>query len=99
VGGGVPAPKKIKDVKPIYPPLAMSAGVQGIVILEATIDTDGSVVDARVLRSIPLLDNAAIDAVRQWQFTPTLLNGQPTPIIMSVTVNFQLSPPPPPPPQ
>jgi protein TonB len=47
-------------------------------------------VDTKILRSIPLLDQAAIDAVRQWRFVPTLLNGQPTPIIMSMTVSFQL---------
>jgi protein TonB len=94
VGGNIPAPKKIKDVKPGYPAIAQSARVQGIVIIEATIDVDGSVADTQILRSIPLLDQAAIDAVRQWRFVPTLLNGQPTPIIMSVTVNFQLGPPP-----
>jgi protein TonB len=90
VGGNVAAPRKIKDVKPVYPALAESARVQGIVILEATIGADGRVTDARVIRSIPLLDLAAIDAVRQWEFTPTLLNGVPIPIIMSVTVNFTL---------
>jgi protein TonB len=51
-----------------------------------------------VLRSIPLLDQAAVDAVRQWAYTPTLLNGAPVPVIMTVTVNFSVSPPPPPPP-
>ena len=64
--------------------------MQGIVILEAVISETGRVRDVRVLRSIPLLDNAAIDAVRQWQFTPTLLNGQPVPIVMTVTVSFEL---------
>jgi protein TonB len=98
VGGNIPPPKKIKDVKPVYPAIAQSARVQGIVIIEATISETGKVVDARVLRSIPLLDTAALEAVMQWEFTPTLLNGQPTPIIMSVTVNFVLDSPPPPPP-
>jgi hypothetical protein len=51
---------------------------------------DGKVADAKVLRSIPLLDSAALDAVRQWEFTPTLLNGVPVPVIMTVTVNFTL---------
>jgi protein TonB len=68
----------------------MAAGKDGIVILEAVIAENGTVRDVRVLRSIPLLDQAAVDAVRQWQFTPTLLNGQPVPIVMTVTVNFQL---------
>ena len=91
VGGNIQQPKKTKDVKPVYPTIAQSARVQGIVIIEATIGTNGRVAEARVLRSIPLLDQAALDAVRQWEFTPTLLNGQPTAIIMSVTVNFTLN--------
>ena len=83
-------PTKTKDVKPVYPPIAQSARVQGVVIIEATIGADGRVKDAKVLRSIPLLDQAALDAVKQWQFTPTLLNGVPVPVIMTVTVNFTL---------
>ena len=59
-------------------------------IVEATIGTDGAVTGARVLRSIPLLDTAALDAVRQWQFSPTLLNGVPVSVIMTVTVTFTL---------
>jgi protein TonB len=70
--------------------MAQAARVQGIVIIEATIGEDGRVVNARILRSVALLDQAAIDAVRQWQYTPTLLNGQPVPVIMTVTVNFSL---------
>ncbi len=88
VGGNVKAPPKIRDVKPVYPDEAKAAGVQGVVIIEATIDTSGFVSDAKVLRSIPLLDQAALDAVRQWEFTPTLLDGRPVPVIMTVTVNF-----------
>jgi protein TonB len=64
--------------------------VEGVVILEAIIGADGRVQEVRVLRSKPLLDQAAIDAVRQWLFTPTLLNGVPVPVIMTVTVNFAL---------
>jgi periplasmic protein TonB len=60
------------------------------VIIEATIGPSGKVTDAKVLRSIPLLDNAALEAVRQWEFTPTLLNGVPVPVIMTVTVQFTL---------
>ena len=90
VGGNIPQPTKTKDVKPAYPAIAQSARVQGIVIVETTISAAGKVVDARILRSIPLLDGAALEAVKQWEFTPTLLNGQPTAIIMSVTVNFTL---------
>src|SRR5436309_6304767 len=66
VGGNIPIPTKIRDVKPVYPADAQGSGVQGIVIIEATIDPAGKVFDARVVRSIPLLDKAAIDAVRQW---------------------------------
>ena len=90
VGGNIKTPTKTKDVKPVYPPIAQSARVQGVVIIEATIGPDGRVKDAKVLRSIPLLDQAALDAVKQWQFTPTLLNGVPVPVIMTVTVNFTL---------
>jgi protein TonB len=81
---------KTRDVSPVYPSIAQSARVQGVVIIEATIGPDGLVQNARVLRSIPLLDDAALSAVRQWEFTPTLLNGSPVPVIMTVTVNFQL---------
>jgi protein TonB len=91
VGGNIQAPKKTKDVRPVYPSIAQSARVQGVVIIEATIGPTGAVTDTRVLRSIPLLDQAAIDAVKQWQFTPTTLNGQPVPVIMTVTVQFTLS--------
>jgi TonB family protein len=90
VGGTIKTPTKIKDVRPVYPPEAMAAKVTGVVIVEAVIDTTGKVREARVLRSIALLDEAATDAVKQWEFTPTLLNGAPVPVIMTVTVNFTL---------
>ena len=90
VGGNIKPPKKTRDVRPQYPPIAQSARVQGIVIIEATIGPNGRVQEAKVLRSIPLLDQAALDAVRQWEFTPTLLNGVPVPVIMTVTVQFTL---------
>ena len=91
VGGAIKPPVRTKNVSPVYPPIAQSARVQGIVIIEATISTSGAVQDVRVLRSIPLLNQAAIDAVRQWQYSPTLLNGVPVPVIMTVTVQFTLS--------
>jgi TonB family protein len=90
VGGEIKAPTKIRDVRPVYPPMAQSANVQGVVIIEITVDTDGTVRDGHVLRSIPLLDEAALDAVRQWQFVPTSLNGTPVPVLMTVTVNFTM---------
>ena len=88
VGGNIKPPTKIKDVRPVYPPLAREAGVTGVVIIEVRIGTDGGVEETHVLKSIPLLDEAALDAVKQWQFVPTLMNGNPVPIIMTVTINF-----------
>ena len=90
IGGAIKAPVKIKDAKPVYPPIARESHVPGVVIIEAIIDDTGHVVDARILRSIPLLDQAALEAVQQWEFQPTLLNGAPQPIVMTVTVNFSL---------
>ena len=91
VGGNIRTPTKIKDVKPVFPAEAQAARVQGVVILEAVIDDQGNIANARVLRSIPLLDSAALSAVSQWQFTPTLLNGAAVGVIMTVTVNFTLA--------
>jgi protein TonB len=91
VGGNIKPPRKVKDAMPVYPDIARQARVQGIVILEAVIDPQGKVTNVRVLRSIPLLDQAAIAAVRQWIYEPTLLNGVPVPIVMTVTVNFSLT--------
>jgi protein TonB len=92
-GGIIRRPEKIVDVKPVYPALALQARVQGVVIIEAVIGQTGLVEEASVLRSIPLLDRAALDAVRQWRYTPTLLNGVPVPVIMTVTVQFSLQAP------
>jgi protein TonB len=91
VGGLIQPPTRIRDVRPVYPEIARSARVSGVVILEAVIAEDGAVREVRVLRSIPLLDKAAEDAVRQWRFTPTLLNSQAIPIVMTVTVTFALN--------
>ena len=89
VGGKIEPPIKMNDVKPVYPAIAQNAGVTGAVIIEATVGADGRVIDAKVLRSIPLLDQAALDAVRQWEYKPTLLNGVAVPVIMTVTINFK----------
>ena len=91
VGGQIKEPKKLKNVNPAYPDIAKQARVQGVVILECTISPQGKVTDVKVLRGIPLLDSAAIEAVKQWVYSPTLLNGVPVPVIMTVTVNFRLS--------
>jgi protein TonB len=87
---GIVAPKKIVDVAPVYPAMALQARRFGVVILEAVIDARGGVESVKVLRSLALLDQAAMDAVKQWRFTPALLNGEPVPVVMTVTVNFQL---------
>jgi TonB family protein len=90
VGDKIQPPRKVHHVSPVYPPIAQSTGVQGIVIAEATIAPTGAVQDVRILRSIPLLDQAAREAVSQWRFSPTVLNGVAVPVIMTVTVQFTL---------
>jgi serine/threonine-protein kinase len=91
IGGNIKPPQKTKHVAPVYPPIAQSSRVQGVVIVEAVIGVDGKVTTARVIRSIPLLDQAAVDAVKQWEFTPTFIKGEAAPVIMTVTVSFTLS--------
>jgi protein TonB len=90
VGGHIREPRRITYVPPAYPVVAQTARVEGIVILEAIIDESGAVRDVRVLRSIPLLDRSAIDAVSRWRYLPTQLNGVAVPVIMTVTVKFAL---------
>jgi len=89
-GGDIRYPERLIYVAPMYPPAAQAARIEGIVILEATIDAQGFVQNVSVLRSIPLLDRAAIDAVRQWRYTPTRLNGVAIPIFMTVSVRFAI---------
>jgi len=91
-GGGakVMPPKLVKEVDPVYPEEASKAGVEGLVILEATTDLYGRVADVRVLRGIPALNQAAIDAVKQWVYEPMVIDGKPHPITFTVTVNFDL---------
>lgn len=88
VGGNIKTPSKVVHVDPVIPARAVQARISGMVIVEATIGVDGSITDVKVLRSIPLLDEAAVEAVRQWKFTPTTLNGVPVPVVMTLTVNF-----------
>ena len=91
-GGEIRTPERITYVAPAYPPIALSARMQGMVIVEATIDTTGRVQNARVLRSdSPLFVDAALSAVRQWTYTPTLLNGVPVSVLMTVTVQFRMN--------
>jgi protein TonB len=91
VGGQIKEPTKAHHVSPSYPDIAKQARVQGVVVLEAVISTSGAVQNVRVLRGNPLLNESAVDAVRQWRYTPTLLNGTAVPVIMTVTVNFTLA--------
>jgi TonB family protein len=90
VGSNVPESKLIRRVEPIYPALALKARVQGKVVLRITVNEQGFVTDAQVVSGHPLLNEAAIDAVRQWQYSPTLLNGAPVPVIATVTLIFNL---------
>jgi TonB family protein len=90
VGGSIRAPKRISASAPVYPPVAIGAHVEGEVLLEALIDEQGRVSDVRVIRSVALLDTAAVDAVRTWRYTPTLLNGVPVSVLMTVKVTFTL---------
>lgn len=84
------AATKVKHVSPIYPPAARDAKISGVVVLQVTIGADGRVLDAQVMRSIPELDQAALDAVRQWEYVPQLVNGEPTPFTMAATIQFSL---------
>jgi protein TonB len=93
IGGNIRPPQRLNYVPPVYPPIALSARVEGTVILEATLDETGAVRDVRVLKSIPLLDRAAIDAVMRWRYSPTRLNGVAVPVVMNITVRFALRKP------
>ena len=88
--GKIKPPKIIKMVEPVYPESARKAKVEGIVVLEAKTDEKGNVLDTRMLRSIPLLDQAAIDAVKQWKYEPMVMDGKPFAVIFTVTVRFTL---------
>jgi len=88
---GMQAPRKIVNADPIYPRTAQQAHIEGVVIIETIIDVQGRVSSARVLRSLPMLDQAEMDAVRQWTFTPARLNGVAVPVVMTVTVTFTLN--------
>lgn len=91
IGGNVQAAKLINQPKPAYPPEAKEARIQGVVKLNASIGADGKIEDLSVISGHPLLVPAALDAVRQWVYQPTLLNGQPVPVATEIDVNFTLS--------
>jgi protein TonB len=90
VGGAVKPPVRIVNVNPVYPEEAQAAGIQGIVVLDCVIGEDGSVIETQLVESIPELDQAAIDAVTQWHYQPTLLNGEAVEVEVTVTINFTL---------
>lgn len=85
-------PRKLVDARPVYPEVARSARIEGTVILEAVLDTSGRVTELRVLRSVPMLDQAALDAVRQWRYSPTIYYGRRVSVLMTITVRFTLQP-------
>ena len=91
VGGQVQTAKLVNKVQPIYPALAKQARIQGTVRLQAVIAKDGSIVELQVLSGHPLLVQAALDAVRQWHYQPTLLNGDPVEVVTTIDVVFTLS--------
>jgi len=84
------APRKVNDARPLYPEIARAARKEGTVVLEAVLDTTGRVTQLRVIKSEPLLDQAALDAVRQWRYTPSVYGGQPVSVLMTITIRFQL---------
>ena len=91
VGSNTPTLRKIRDVPPVYPSAAIAANLEGVVVVEAKIDVTGRVTEAKIVRSIPLLDQAALDAVRQWEFEPVVIDGiGRVPIIAALSVSFKL---------
>lgn len=90
VSSGVQAAKKVRNVEPIYPPLAKQARIQGTVKLEAIIGKDGLIQNLIVLSGHPLLVQSALDAVQQWRYQPTLLNNEPVEVVTYIDVHFRL---------
>jgi protein TonB len=92
VGGAVREPRLVKMIPPVYPSLASKARVSGTVVLEATVTEQGAVDAIRVISGHPLLTEAAINCLKQWQYEPTLLNGIPVPVILTARINFLKTP-------
>jgi periplasmic protein TonB len=90
ISEGVREPRKVRHVAPIYPEVARRIHLQGTVVVECTIDPRGRVVNPTIVQGNPLLNEAALAAVQQWVYTPTLLSGIPVPVLMQVSVNFML---------
>jgi protein TonB len=91
VGGNVQQANIIEQVRPVYPPLAKQARIQGVVVLEAVIGKDGTIQNLRVITGHPLLIQAAQNAVGQWRYKPTMLNNEPVEVVTTITVNFAFS--------
>jgi protein TonB len=91
VGGNVQESKLIRRIAPVYPEFAKRSRAEGTVILEVNVDEGGNVTAVRVVRGHPLLNDEAVRAVKQWKYSPTLLNGEAIPIIATVTVIFKLN--------
>ncbi len=90
VGGQIKAPELTHRVNPVYPPAAQNAQVEGTVVIEATVSKSGHIENVKVVKGNPLLDPAAIAAVKQWEYAPLLLNGEPVEFILTVTVSFSM---------
>lgn len=90
VGGEIREPRKLRHVNPVYPEVAVAAKVRGSVVLECLVDPQGRVKDVTLVRGVPILNESAVAAVRQWLYTPTLKDGVPVSVIMTVTVRFDL---------
>ncbi len=94
IGGQIKPPQLVKRIEPEYPPLAVAAKVQGVVILEATVNEEGAVTEVRLLRTVhPLLDREAERVLRQWRYSPVILNDVRVPFILTVTLSFSLEAP------
>ena len=91
VGGNVQQAKLLNQPRPVYPPLAKQARIQGVVRLNAIISKDGTIQNLSVISGHPLLVPAAMEAVKQWRYAPTLLNGEPVEVVTQIDVNFTLS--------
>ena len=90
MGSAVQAARIVRRVLPIYPPLARTARISGVVRLQAIIAVDGSIAELNVISGHPLLIASAVDAVKQWLYKPTVLNGRPVPVDTQIDVNFTL---------
>lgn len=88
--GDVKPPKIVKMVEPVYPEDARKQGIEGTVVLEATADIEGKVQAVKVLKGVDVLNQAAMDAVKQWTYEPMMIGGKPKPVVFTVTVRFSL---------